>query len=488
MADPIGFEPDPGGFTPDAVDARSRWRQIFDAFAQPATAAVGRVLEAAATPFVPLARMAQGEGMRAAYSDPFGTLGAGGAAQQSREQAAKVVVPQTPLQAGIMAGTLAAGPVSRAVPALSGLAQYPALTRILGGTLGGAAGGAVEQPTLASAGRGAAIGAGTTAAGELIGKAGEWAARVAPGGKAAANEEAARRFADVAQTVNPDAASAIATAKAGLNPALRGAKTPAALQESVLGGGLHEGATAKMRTALDQISQAAGNPTFQGGVLEQVYKRMPEIERESLGAVGPNGFTLPQAQLIRGWLGDSAFSQSPIGQGVSEAAQKMQWNAVTKEIAARLGPQAPAWQAANREYGGIATLIDALKSPNAFTGGANRIALNTPAIQQALSMNRLPNRQRMGPEAFQALADAATGGGQLGTRDILAPGFGGAMDALRQVYGRGQGGAPQILGSALRTVTPNIGSQYTGAGPLKLPPAIQQIIDLAIQRQTTGVP
>jgi hypothetical protein len=244
-----------------------------------------------------------------------------------------------------------------------------------------------------------------------------------------------------------------------------------------------------MDRTIAAITHQAPNLRVAGPGVQAAYDAMPDLAKQYLvGQVQPGGMTLPQAQAVRSWIGSQAFSQSPVGQGVGKIPQQKLWQDVTHEIEGALGPQLlPLWQAANQRYGGVMALQDALTQGHAFTGGANRIALNTPAIQRFLSLNRQDLERRMGTPAFDALVSAATGGGQLGTTDVLAPGFGGALDALRQVYGRGQGGAPQIIGSVLRTATPNIGSQYTGAGPLKLPPAIQQLIDLALQRQMTGV-
>jgi hypothetical protein len=475
MADPDGFTPD--GFEPD--QPQSRATALYQRFAAPVTSAVAKAGQY--TP-IDLGQMALSKLTGGMVPSPQPT-----ASNAIAQRGAEFVVPQTPVQAAIAAGTLGAGPLISAgakagVPLAGSLAASPALGRILGGTVGGALGGYAEEPTAGGAARGAALGAGSTALGEGIGKAFQLGRRILPGGKAAINEEAARRVADVAQTVNPAAAAPIQAARAGLRP-LKGATTPAALQEAVLSGQLQNAASGQMEQFMTGLPQ---NLRAQGPAIQAAYDAMPDLAKQYLvGQVGPGGFTVPQAQAIRGWLGGGAFSQSPLGQGVGKVPQQKLWADVTREIEAALGPTlTPSWATANQEYGGLSVLQDALSQANAFTGGPNRIALNTPAIQQWLSLNREEAQRRMGQPAFDALANAFTGGGQLGTRDILAPGFGGALDALRQVYGRGQGGAPQLIGSVLRTAVPNIGSQHTGRAPLQLPPALQQILDLAVQRGT----
>src|SRR3989304_5165790 len=81
------------------------------------------------------------------------------------ETVAETVIPQTPLQAGIIAGTAS-----------------PWLARILGGTAGGAAGGAVGEEGALT---GAALGAGTSALGEAGGAGANKLLRSLPGKKSA---------------------------------------------------------------------------------------------------------------------------------------------------------------------------------------------------------------------------------------------------------------------------------------------------------------
>jgi hypothetical protein len=96
-------------------------------------------------------------------------------------------------------------------------------------------------------------------------------------------------------------------------------------------------------------------------------------------------------------------------------------------------------------------------------------------------------RNKLGDQGYQALLDTMTRGAGQG-QDVLPSGSGHMLDALMQAFGRGQNtGAAQYLGVPLRTLLPNIGAQYTGRQPLNLPPVLQQALDLALQRQMTGV-
>ena len=121
--------------------------------------------------------------------------------------------------------------------------------------------------------------------------------------------------------------------------------------------------------------------------------------------------------------------------------------------------------------------MEAGREGQAFQGLPNRIMLNTPTIQKYVSDNRAELQAKLGDDGYRELVDAIYAGGQIGTRDIPTPGSGEALTALRQVYGRGQGGAPQIVGSALRTALPNLGAQMTGRGFYRVPSALQAAMD-----------
>lgn len=383
-------------------------------------------------------------------------------------------VPATMTEAGTQIGMNAAG-LGRFRP----LGQ--AALRVGAAAAGGELGGQMEgRPT----GQGALLGGGSAALGEAIGAGLGYGQRIMPGAKAAINEGRGRAVQDVADIISPGARASIEAQRKGLQP-LRGGTTPAALQEWALGGAGQEHASARMGQAVTAIENALGNPKIKGEALDRAYDMMPQLAKDELiGAVDKGGFTIRQAQAVRSWLGSGAFGQSPGGQGVGQIPQQQLWQKTTKEIESSLGPEISKWQAANKEYGGISVLLEALRGQRAFQGMPNRIFLNTPSLADTLSANREDFSRRMGGRPqLDALANAILSGGQLGTRDSLAPGAGGAMDALRQVYGQGRGGAPQILGSAIRTVAPNIGSEYTGQQAPLFSPETQSLLDLLLMRQ-----
>lgn len=294
-----------GGPQRPAADTRSTGTRLYqDYIAKPLTSAVGGAMETVTTPFVPLARMAQGESVRAAFGpESFTTQGVGGAAEQARNKAAAVVVPQTPLQAGITAGTLAAGPVARAVPALAPLATaHPALARIFGGTVGGAVGGGVEDPTLTGIGTGAAWGAGTTAAGELVGKVLGKAARSAPGAKGA---------------IAAQDAAAYGTEIGRQSPPLAGAQTVQDLQRLAQGEGRTALGAAKER-AVQEIEAAIG----QRPLLIPSLSERPMSLRDANAALSE--------------IGSRAFSRNPLDRTFQGVDQRRLYGQIEQEIRAAL--------------------------------------------------------------------------------------------------------------------------------------------------------
>lgn len=361
-----------------------------------------------------------------------------------------------------------------------------ALVRIGGGAVGGEIGGRLEGR---KPGEGAQFGGGSALLGEVGGGVVGAGARMMPGAKSMISERRGQAVRDVAETISPGAAESIEGARATLRP-LKGGNTAAALQEWALGGGGQAHASKNMGAAVAKIEQALGNPLIEGTALKRAYEMMPQLAKDELvGEVASGGFTIRQAQAVRSWLGSGAFGQSPLGQGVGQLPQQQLWSKTTQEIESSLGPELKKFQDANKEYGGLQVLLETLQGPRAFQSLPNRILLNTPALADTLSTNRQDFSRRMGgrPE-FDTLTNAMLAGGQVGTRDVLAPGAGGAMDALRQVYGRGQGGAPQILGSMLRTAAPNIGSEYTGRERfMSLDNAPQAFLNLLLNQRGVGM-
>lgn len=188
-------------------------QSIFNKYiAQPLNNIVGMGMEAASSGAIPFARMAQGEPMKQAF-DLRGitdTIGAGGVAQQTREQAAMPVVPQEPWQAAL----LATGPLGKAlapaVPALGAATKTGMAARsLLAGGLG-AAGEAALGDQSQSVGQRALLGglkAGAMQGGmEAIGGLSSFLDRHLPGAKARINAEDVGRVQEAAGKTAPELA------------------------------------------------------------------------------------------------------------------------------------------------------------------------------------------------------------------------------------------------------------------------------------------
>jgi len=414
---------------------------------------------------------------------------------------ARELVPQTPIEAGAMVGTAVGGPIApllRAVPGLRYFGRAPA-GRILGGALGGEAGGLAEG---ADIGQGALIGGGGAIAGEVIGGGGGAITRRLPGAKSRISERQARELRDVMESINPAVREPIE--QAVISPELRGpiAQTPARLKRANESGALQTAVSQRMQGHIDTINQIAGNPTFSGAPIERAFRSMPALAREDLvqqfgppmttiGAQGQQilNWSLPQVQAIRSWVSSSAFAASPRGQGVAPGPQQRLVGRISDIIDARLGrvPKAlTLWRQANREYG-VQALMEALTRggtrDSPFSGAPNRIQFTRSPLSEYMAENEEDLVRRFGREHYDQLVEGLLSGGQPGTRDFLTPGAGTMGEAARQSIGRGTNtGSVQAIGLPLRTALPNLGSQYTGRAPYTLPPALQAILDVALQR------
>src|SRR2546425_7473645 len=149
-------------------------RAYQDYIAKPLTSAVEVPLRGMTAPFVDAARVFNGESPRQVFQTPTSALESGavkGVKPQEKQNAmpfAEAVVPQTPIQAGLMVGSMVAPPLaaSRYAPtAVQAFAKvHPALARIFGGTVGGGVGGTAEGEPV----RGGAEGAAGSVLGETL--------------------------------------------------------------------------------------------------------------------------------------------------------------------------------------------------------------------------------------------------------------------------------------------------------------------------------
>jgi hypothetical protein len=365
------------------------------------------------------------------------------------QQFARDVTPQTPLQAGAAIGTGVAGGLASRF----GSTGLPAaLWRVLGGAVGGEAGGQVQG---APTGQGALLGGGPAAIGEGVGGIGGKVLRSLPGAKGRiAGQDAAALGGEIGRQ----------------SPPLAGASTAGELRTMAAGPGREALGTAKEQ-AITQI--------------ESMLPPSPTINVPTLG--GP--MSLRDANNKLSEIGARAFSKNPLERNILGVDQRQLYGQAANEIDAALPQDArPLWQTAQADYKKGLALLKPLQSPSAFRQYPDEVQLNTPKLQEYVAnpKNEAALRNKLGDQGYEALVNVLTRGGGAGTRDILAPGQGRVMDALLQTFGRGQGGATQFIGAPLRTALPNVGSQYAGRAPYSLPPALQSVLDIALQQKAAS--
>lgn len=391
---------------------------------------------------------------------------------------------KTPTGAGGALGTL--------LPTILGLIPHPATRalgaaantpagRTLGGGLGAATGALIEGKDPLEEG---AATAGWNAVGEGVMAGGGKIVRSLPTVKGRIAERQARGLTDAIRAVSPDLADVVGQNRSAVAPTLRGPKTSAALQETAMGKSGHEALSAAFERGMAEVDALAPGATVMGPALLDAYAAMPQLARDRLiGAVAPSGFTPRQAQEVIAWLGSKAFTEAPLGQGVGKVPQQKLWADALNETVTGLGPAGQKFLEIRAPYAGGMQYLDMLRAggDGPFRSYGNRLNLDENAVRRYVSANRMELQDKLGPDGFAALMKAL-GGAQPGTRSVMAPGAGGVSDAMAQVYGRGQGGAPQILGSLLRTALPNIGYEAAGRAPYTLPPALQAILDVGLQK------
>jgi len=331
-----------------------------------------------------------------------------------------------------------------------------AALRIGAQALGGEVGNQIAGgPT----GQGALEGGGSALAGELIGGGLGYVARGLPGAKG---------------RIAAQDAAAYGTEMGRQSPPLAGAQSVQDLRGLAQGAGKAQLGAAKERTVQDIEGLIGG---------AQTPLSVPALSRD-------RNLTLREANDLLSEIGARAFSRNPLDRTFQGVDQRKLYGQIASELDAALGaahPEAPAlWQQAQADYKRGLALLRPLQQQNAYRLSPNDVQFNTPAMQRFVQnpRNAALLRNKLGDADYEALVNVLTRGAGQG-QDILASGRGGMLDAFRQTFGRGtNSGAAGYLGVPLRTLLPNIGSEYVGRQPYSFPPALQQILDLAVQRGT----
>lgn len=399
-------------------------------------------------------------------------------------------VPTTPGQLAAQ-GVMTATGIGAARPAVAAAGRaIPALTRILGGTAAGATGSAIDSGDPTS---GAIVGGGVTAALEGAIPGAGALARWGTGAKGRIAERLAKDVRGFAETQVPELRPTIQAAQGGLRP-MRGGTTAAALEETALGNSGRQTLQGVMDKGMYDATLSLQGRGLRGPNLDMGLNVLrhnsggdPMME-EVIGKLTPlpgQPYTVNQAEEIIARVGNMLKS-NPLQRHITDRDITSLYGKMLNETVQQLPPGGAESFAGSRDkYRMGESLMEMIRQPSARQGGPNRVGLNEPALSKYISENRAELRTKFGP-AFDDLATILNRGGQLGTRSIMTPGTGETMSALRQVYGRGQGGAPQVIGSAARTVLPNLGFQSTGRAPYSTSPQAQTLWDLLGISATTG--
>jgi hypothetical protein len=380
---------------------------------------------------------------------------------------ARFIVPQSGTEAGIMLGTLGAGPalsaagkvipplgraVAKAGPLLMGRAGAttaqkfgaPA-ARIAGATAGGAIGGGV---TGEGAGKGALLGAGSALAGEsMVALAGKLV-RSLPGAQTAIDRRMAK---DVGKAIED------------ISAPLKGAKTAKDLQQLAVEG------ERKLGLAKERIVQ-------------HIEAHTKPILAPSLGR---KAVTLRTANEKLTEMGKHAFSQA------GTLADKQAYHRLSKEIADGLDVVDPSkaarglWEQAQANYRKGLGLIDMLTPKPTFTRGPLGVRLKTPTVQEYLADPRTQQelRSRLAPAEFNRLVNVLTRGGGLGTKDALKSLYPTTLTGGLLGSGLGVGGGLGLgpLGGGLAglpMLVPNVLSRYAGRAPAAPGQGVRTLADL----------
>lgn len=531
------FDADFGGAAPKP-DTRNALTRGYQAISEPVTKAASYVADKFTEPAVSVSRLLMGEPV----SQVFGDMGP--TRSQGNNPLAEVVVPQTPTEAGMMVGTMGAGAAASKLPsAVARLAKAnPALTRILGGTAGGAGGDVAEG---GSGVRGAVTGAAANTVGEGLGALLGRLRLAIPGGKRAANEADTRNIGDAVRTVAPDLASVI-----GPRP------TVGTMREAVEGKGLDALGQGKERI-VRQIEEglAPGNhglfipggeipmpsvatrevigtsranppsrpapppnvqePPYPGMSVDTVYGAtprqtgtqpttgpMPATGAEPYGpgprssvdtpiTVGRSTMSLRQANAELSRIGDMLHGRRELDPRFKDVDLEQLYGRIAQDIERgieqRAGPDAAAaWRSAQEGYRKGRSVLEVLNRANLVDADG---FLNVPALQRALKVPEVASklRDRLGDADFQTLANAVFRGSDRTAIDRITPGKGTSLDALMSLLRRQNTGSGALAGVAtgVSELLPNLGSQYVGRNPLALPNTLRGIVDVGMQRGAT---
>jgi len=448
--------PDFEAASPDTRNALTRGYQEY--VAKPVTDVVAQGMRSVTSPFVTAARVAQGEPISqvARYPELSST--------PAPTDAAKVLVPQTPTEAGITIGGLAlGGPLGAYLARVPKMAKAaPAVGRALGVTTGGAAGDVAEGGSGLS---GAATGAFAGTLGEILGSS--KVNQMAPGGMKAINRKDA---ANVAKTVGE------------ISPPLKGASTIRDLREMAAGGGQKTLGAAKdsvnreIDAGLDMMGTHVTVPSLGQTVPTKVL--VPPTGGYTAGTA-PKPMTLQEANDELSKIGARAFSRDPMERNFNGVDQRQLYGKVRQEILDGLDAADPTgysrgiFEKMQEQFSKGLTLVGGagkkgvLDRSGVFRPRDGDEALNMGQLQQMLTDPKIARNleARLGSADYQKLVQTITRGAGIGGRDALASGPQSPYRVLMDLLFEKSGGSPKLASLPGRLLAPNASSRYIGNVP-----------------------
>ncbi len=150
--------------------------------------------------------------------------------------------------------------------------------------------------------------------------------------------------------------------------------------------------------------------------------------------------------------------------GTLEVAERRDYGKAMKEIIQSFNAYDPSGELSKTfvetrrmwELGKAA--LEVFRLPNAVNPSPLGPVVNVPYLTRWAEQNATKLMKRFGDD-YPTFMEMLTFGAGPGYSEIGVPGLGRVSDAARQIVGRGQGGAPQIVGGAVRSAVPNIGAE-----------------------------
>lgn len=386
---------------------------------------------------------------------------------------AKLVVPQSATDIGIMAGTMGGGGIA-AKAGLTGLRAVG--TRVLGSTVGGAGGGATDDT---GAGYGGLMGLAGGLLGETIGAGVSRMMRGAPGAR---------------QKINDEDAKAISAEIAKIVPELAHLKTPLDLKKAGIRMAERKAIGDRYLKDTKEVDRLIGNNKI-------TVPSLGDPGHISTGTMGPSGdvITKPSGTVpmslfeaverlkALGHAGYGGGKDVPAGRTYAGRDSRQAWEDAIGEIKAELKKFNPTGEAvalfddARRRFAVGITWLGMLKQGQVFRRTPEGPEMAANSLRGLFETKYSKFERSMLPDELAALEGAIYRGAPVGSGDLMASSTGRMSGAALQILrsGSGSGGLAALTP---RTFLPNIGSQYAGRQPFALGNPAQTGIDLGVQR------